>query len=83
MSWHSMLVRNLLREWKADLFVCFEETKMEDMSCSVVPSLWGCHHVDWCSLNSRGASSGVLYMLDRLAVEKIDLCGGVYCCLFF
>jgi exonuclease III len=38
-------VRNLLREWKVDI-VCFQETKLEVMSRSVVRSLWGCHHVD-------------------------------------
>jgi exonuclease III len=39
-------VRNLLREWKVDI-VCFQETKLEVVSRSVVRSLWGCHNVDW------------------------------------
>jgi exonuclease III len=46
-------VRNLLREWKVDI-VCFEETKLEVVFRSVVCSLWGCHNVDWCYLDSRG-----------------------------
>jgi exonuclease III len=40
-------VRDLLKEWKVDI-IYFQETKLEVMSCSVVRSLWGCHHVDWC-----------------------------------
>jgi exonuclease III len=66
-------VRNLLREWKADV-VCLQETKMEDMSSSVVRSLWGCHHVDWCCLNCRVASGGILLMWDRRVVQKIEKC---------
>ena len=54
-------VRNLLKEWKVGI-VCFQETKLEVMSRSVVCSLWGCHHVDWYCLDSQGASSGVLIM---------------------
>jgi len=38
-------VKNLLKEWKVDI-VCFQETKLEVMSRSVVHSLWGCHHVN-------------------------------------
>jgi hypothetical protein len=49
-------VRNLLREWKVDI-VCFQETKLEVMSHSVY-SLWGCHHVDQCYLDSRGVGVG-------------------------
>jgi len=70
-------VRNLLREWKVDI-VCFQETKLEVMSCSVVRSLWGCHYVDWCCLDSRGAFGGILIMWDRRVVEKIDECVGEF-----
>lgn len=41
-----MRVRNLFKQWKVDI-VCFHETKLEVSTCSVVRSLWGCHHVDW------------------------------------
>jgi len=49
----------LLREWKVGI-VCFQETKREALSRSVVRSLWGCNNVDWCCLDSRRASGGVL-----------------------
>jgi hypothetical protein len=50
-------VINLLIEWKVDI-VCFKENKIKTMSHSFVQSLWACHHVDWCCLDSRGASVG-------------------------
>ena len=69
-------MRNLLREWKVDI-VSLQETKLEVISCSVVRSLWGCHHVGWCCLDSRGVVGGVLIMWDRRVVEKIDECGAI------
>jgi len=46
-------VRNLLRQWKADI-ICLQETKLDFVSNSLVRSLWGCRFVDWCYLASRG-----------------------------
>lgn len=40
-------VRNLRKEWKADM-VCLQETKLELASRGIVRNLWDCHHVDWC-----------------------------------
>jgi hypothetical protein len=39
-----------------------------------VRSLLGCHNVDWCYLDSRGALGGVLIMWDKNMVEKINEC---------
>lgn len=60
-------IRNLLKEWKANV-ICLQDTKMELMSCSSVRSLLGCNHVDWCPFDSRGASGGILLMWDRRVV---------------
>ena len=54
------------------------ETKLEVVSRSLVRSLWGCHHVDWCCLASKGASSNILIMWNRRVVEKIDECVGKF-----
>lgn len=70
-------VRNLLRQWKADI-ICLQETKLDFVSNSLVRSLWGCHFVDWCYLASRGASGGILIMWDRRIVEKIDVYVGEF-----
>jgi len=48
------------------------------MSYSVVCSLWGCQHFDWCCLDSRGAFDGILLMWNRRVVEKIDECVGEF-----
>lgn len=52
--------------------VCFQETKLDHMSCRVVHGLWGFHHVDCCCLDSRRASTGISLTLDRTVVKKIN-----------
>lgn len=73
-------LRVKLKKWKADI-VCLQETKLEQLSRVVVGSLWGCQHVDWCYLGSRGASRGILLMWHMRVVEKIECGGGIYCWL--
>lgn len=48
-------IKGLLRDWKVDI-ICFQETKLENISKEVIHSLWGCQHV----LGLRGASGGIL-----------------------
>jgi hypothetical protein len=57
---------------------------MESILNSFVQSLWGCPYVDWCHVDSRGASGGILIMWDRRAVSRTDVCIGrfVVACLF-
>ena len=45
------------------------------VSREVVGNVWGCSHVDWVHLGSKGASRGMLLMWDRRLVEKIRVCG--------
>jgi hypothetical protein len=40
--------------------VCLQETKLKGMSRNIVRSLWGRSHLDWCCLDSNGASGGIL-----------------------
>jgi hypothetical protein len=40
------------------------------------PQLMGQNHVDWCCLDSSGASDGILIMWDNKVVEKVDVCVG-------
>jgi hypothetical protein len=70
-------ISNLLREWKADI-LCFQETKVHNPSRNFVRSIWGCNYVDWCSLDSCGASGGILIMWDKRVVEKVDVCLGEF-----
>ena len=48
------------------------------MSRNIVQSLWGQSHVDWCWLDSIGASGGILIMWDNRVVEKVEECVGDY-----
>jgi hypothetical protein len=38
----------------------------------LVRSLWRCKYVDWISLDSIGASGGIILMWDRRVVERVD-----------
>jgi hypothetical protein len=70
-------IRNLLRQWKADI-ICLQETKLELISNSIVGSLWGCQFIDWCYLPYSGASNGILLMWDWRVMEKFEVYVGEY-----
>jgi hypothetical protein len=70
-------ISNLIRIWRANI-VCFQETKMQSISSCFVQSLWGCPYVDWCLVDSRGASGGILLMWDSRVVSRIDSCLGKF-----
>jgi hypothetical protein len=72
-----LLVRHLLRSWKADI-ICLQETKPDLITKGLVRNIWGIHHVDWLYLSSMGASGGILLMWDTRVVEKIEDAVGVY-----
>jgi hypothetical protein len=76
-------IRNLLKQWKADI-ICLKETKLEIIFNSLVRNLWSCPFADWCYLASCGASSGMLIMWDKRIVEKINVFVGecVLACSF-
>jgi hypothetical protein len=76
-------ISNLLRNWRVDI-VCFQETKLVSISNNLVHSLWDCPYVDWCHVDSRGASGGILLLWDRRVVSSIDTCLGnfVVACQF-
>jgi hypothetical protein len=48
------------------------------MSVVLCIAYGGFHHVDWCCLDFRGASCGVLIMWDRRVEEKIEECVGEF-----
>ena len=64
-----MRVRNFLQDLKVDI-VCFQETKLQCLSCSLVRSPLRCNFVDWVCLDSCGASWGILILWDKRVVEK-------------
>jgi hypothetical protein len=70
-------VSNLLRDWKVDV-ICFQDPKLHSLSRNVVRSLWRYNHIDWCSLESSGASGGILIMWDTRMVEKVGKCVGEF-----
>jgi hypothetical protein len=61
-----------------------QESKLVLISSTVVHSLLGCPHVDWCYSAFRGASGGIFLMWYRRIVERIEECVGDFsvACLF-
>jgi hypothetical protein len=56
---------------------------LEVLSREMVRSVWGCIHVVWLYLGSRGASRDILLMWDMRLVEKIERVGRyVIACAF-
>uniref|UniRef100_A0A2N9GTP0 Endonuclease/exonuclease/phosphatase domain-containing protein n=1 Tax=Fagus sylvatica TaxID=28930 RepID=A0A2N9GTP0_FAGSY len=53
-----LMVRYLLKQWKANL-VCLQETKFQNLSRGVIRSLWGGPYVDCLFVGSNGALGGV------------------------
>ena len=43
--------------------VCLEETKIIEMTTGLVRSLGVGRHLDWSTINSRGATGGILVFL--------------------
>ncbi|KAG6660373.1 hypothetical protein CIPAW_03G101600 [Carya illinoinensis] len=64
-------IKNLLREWRADI-VCFQEKKLKLVNQKIVRSVWSCLYVDWVYLASNGASDGILVMWDKRVMEKME-----------
>ncbi|KAG6652145.1 hypothetical protein CIPAW_06G163400 [Carya illinoinensis] len=64
-------IKNLLREWRADI-VCLQETKLKLVTRKIVRSVWHCPYVNWVYLASNGASGGILVMWDKRVVVKME-----------
>jgi hypothetical protein len=58
----------------------FVSMKLSLKSCLIVLCIAyrGFHHVDWCCLDFRGATGGVLITWDRRVEEKIEECMGEF-----
>ena len=70
-------IKNALKLWKGKV-ICFQETKLENISRSVVRSLWSNRFADWKFLESEGASRGILIMWDKRVTEILDCVKGVF-----
>ncbi|XP_042952212.1 uncharacterized protein LOC122289294 [Carya illinoinensis] len=70
-------VKNLLRDWKADV-ICLQETKLKPIDRHIIRSLWNCSYAGWTTLDSKGASGGILVMWDKRAVNLVEECIGEF-----
>lgn len=60
-----------ISKWMADV-ICFQETKINFVSHSIVNSLWNFRWVGWVEFVLNGASEDILVMQDRRMVELVD-----------
>jgi hypothetical protein len=70
-------IKNALKLWKGEV-ICLQETKLENISRSVVRSLWSNRFADWKFLESEGASGGILLMWDNRVTEVQDCVKGQF-----
>ncbi|KAG6635788.1 hypothetical protein CIPAW_11G066600 [Carya illinoinensis] len=64
-------VKNLLRNWKADI-ICLQGTKLKFIDRSIVRSLWGCLHMGWVYLSSKRALGSILLLWDKRVVNLVE-----------
>jgi len=69
------VLKSFMRDWKCDL-VCLQETESEEVSCSVVRSLWGNYSVDFSFLKAEGASRGIIVMWDKNTFNFVSFSQG-------
>ena len=74
-----VMIEDLIKSQKADL-VCLQETKIEEMSNSLVRSLGGGRWLCWKAMNSRGATRGVLIFCDSRVLDAVEGSFTVTCC---
>ncbi|KAJ9701144.1 hypothetical protein PVL29_006475 [Vitis rotundifolia] len=67
-----MVIKSMVRKHKLDL-VCFQETKMKEMSDRIVRSLGIGRNLGWASLYARGSAGGVLVMWDKRVLEGLEV----------
>lgn len=59
-----MVIKNLMRSWKADV-VCFQETKVEGDISNMVKEVWGNKWAHFAQLEASGTRGGVVIMWDK------------------
>ena len=86
LSWHvrgandrnkRKIIKALIRSQRVDL-VCFQETKIQDISLGLVDSLGVGRFLGWGAMNARGAVGGVVVIWDNKVLELVGLEVGLF-----
>ena len=86
LSWHvrgandrnkRKIIKALIRSQRVDL-VCFQETKIQDISLGLVDSLGVGRFLGWGAMNARGAVGGVVVIWDNRVLELVGLEVGLF-----
>ena len=77
------VIKALIKKNKVDL-VCLQETKIQEMSRSLIRSLRVKRFLEWGAVDSKGAGDGIVVLWDNKVLKLVDLQKGVFSisCLF-
>ena len=67
-----MIIRAFIIAQKFDL-VCFQETRIQEMSGGMVHNLGGGQCTQWSALNAQGATGGIVVFWDSKVIELVDV----------
>ena len=71
------IIKSVIKSQRVDV-VCLQETKIKEMTTGLVRSLGMGRHLDWRTVNSKGAIGGIVVFWDNKMVELVDLEEGVF-----
>ena len=62
------VIKSVIKSQRVDV-ICLQETKIKEMNTGLVRSLGVGRHLDWRTVNSRGAAGGIMVFWDNRMVD--------------
>ena len=66
------IIKSLIKDHRVDL-VCLQETKIQEMSTTIVRSLGVGRFLDWVALDSNGAAGSILIFWDNRVLNRLGV----------
>ena len=66
------IIKSLIKDHRVDL-VCLQETKIQEMSTTIVRSLGVGGFLDWVALDSNGAAGSILIFWDNRVLNRLGV----------
>ena len=71
------VIKALIKKNRVDL-VCLQETKIQEMSMGIIRSLGVGRFLEWGTVDSRGATGGIVVFWDNRVLDLVDLQKGMF-----
>ena len=62
------VIKSVIKSQRVDV-ICLQETKIKEMNTGLVRSLGVGRHLDWRTVNCRGATGGIMVFWDNRMVD--------------